>query len=231
MGEEISLIERYLDVCRTENTFPITEALDRDNEYRFKIPAIIEFSVTESDVKDIYSYENFKNDLDKGIGQNAMRAIIIAGIKQYAISKLSGLHLTSKGYNIIPKSEPEIFNAKQYGLKIGAILSQYRKMYEEERKASDDVVKNVTGLNDSAVNPLSESHLPTSKMDAKSLSSHDILMAMALEWNKMDEGTPLQGESKLEFDRLNYIFKQRYGRDVTAGDIEKYLEYIKTHNM
>ena len=156
MGEEISLIERYLDIYRKgENLEPIVEALDRENEYRFKIPAIIEFSVTESDIEEIYSFENFKNDVNKGITQNGMRSIIVNGIQQYAEDKLRDLHLNSKGFNIVSKSKPELIKAKQYGLKIGAMLSKYRHQLDLiEKEEKDKLGKNVVGLNNSVLNPL-----------------------------------------------------------------------------
>lgn len=156
MGEDISLIERYLDVCRERTA--ITEALGIENNVvRFIIPARIDFSITQEDIQEVYGMNEFKADLEAKTPYAQIKRNLIDKIEGLARERLSDLNLKSEGFHITTKEMPNVETAKWFRTTPSQILNYYKKELEElgemEDEEKTDLANSVVGTNTSAINP------------------------------------------------------------------------------
>lgn len=131
MSESYNLMEVYENMLRKNVTVISEEIEKRNRTIRFVMPAILDFSVSQDDIEECYTFADFTVDVEGGVKEKEIISKVSNIIEIIAQEKINGLNKMSDGFEIKSTKRPELKNAQFYRLTVKDVLDSYSEQYDK----------------------------------------------------------------------------------------------------
>lgn len=117
----------------------ITEAIDKNNRFlRFVLPATIDFTINQADIEKVYTYTDYKNDIQSGLTEKEILTKLNNLIESIGMQKFNRLTNNIADTSIDLQKYPTIHNAEPYRFSLNMIIHDYKDSYNLEQESLID---------------------------------------------------------------------------------------------
>ena len=118
-----------------ESTEFITEQIEKGNRFiRFVLPVTIDFIITQGDFEEVYTYENYKTDVESGVSEKEIIHKLESFIEDLALKRFYQINNDLENVEIKLQKTPNSKNAQFYRFTFEALINDYKDQYNMEQK-------------------------------------------------------------------------------------------------
>jgi len=133
MSESYKLMELYENMLRNDVATINEEIEKRNKSIRFVMPAILDFSISQDEIEESYTYRDFVDDMESNTSEKEILSKLAQMVEILAQEKINNLNRISEGFDIKSTKRPELKNAQFYRLALKDVVDYYKDMYDQEQ--------------------------------------------------------------------------------------------------